>query len=60
MQGLDCELIRGFINDHSDISFLYMLKQEKDDCMEMYEFIEEMQLMGKFFMYSHIKANLDQ
>ncbi len=58
MENLDCELLKDFINDHSDISFLYMLKQEKNDCMEMYEFIEEMDLIGKFFMYTHMRANM--
>ena len=59
MENLDCELIKDFINDHSDIALLYVIKQEKGDCNEMYEFIEEMHLMGKFLMYSHMRANLD-
>ena len=56
---MDCELLKDFINDHSDIALLYVIKQEKGDCNEMYEFIEEMHLMGKFLMYSHMRQSLD-
>lgn len=56
---VDCTLMRDFINDHREIAFLYMLKQDKDDCREHIEFIEEMHLMPKFLMYSHIRANMN-
>lgn len=53
----DCQLMVDFINDHKEIAFLYMLKQDKDDCMEHIDFLEEMHLMPKFLMYSHMRAN---
>ena len=56
---MECELLEDFINDHSDIALLFAIKQEKDDCNEMYEFIEEMHLMPKFLLYSHMRANMN-
>lgn len=56
---IDCDLLKDFIDDNSDIAFLYMLKQEKDDCIEMYEFVEEMHLMGKFLLYTYMRANMN-
>jgi len=55
----DCQVIEDFIDDNSELALLYAIKQEKGDCSEMVEFIEEMHLMGKFLMYSHMRANLD-
>jgi hypothetical protein len=56
---IDCTLVRDFINDNKEIAFLYMLKQDKDDCIEHIDFIEEMQLTHKFLLYSHMRANTD-
>ena len=56
---MECELLEDFINDHSDIALLFAIKQEKDDCNEMDEFIEEMHLMGKCLLYSHMRANMN-
>ena len=56
---IDCDLLKDFIDDNSDIAFLYMLKQEKDDCIEMYEFVEEMHLIPKFLLYTHMRANMN-
>ena len=56
---VDCSLMREFIDDHSEIALLYALKQDKDDCAEHIEFLEEMHFMGKFLMYSHMRANLN-
>lgn len=60
MEDIDCDLLQSFINDHSDIAFLYMLKQDKNTCDEMYEFIEEMHLMGKFSMYSAMINGMEE
>lgn len=58
MENLNCGLLEDFINDHSEIALLFAIKQEKDNCNEMYEFIEELNLMGKFLMYSHMRQSL--
>lgn len=60
MEGWQCNLVQDFIDDHKEIAFLYMLKQEKNDCSEMVAFIEEMHLTPKFLMYSYMRANMDE
>ena len=58
MNNINCDYLRDFIDDNTDIGLLYVIKQEKGDCNEMYEFIEEMHLMGKFLLYSHMRESL--
>lgn len=54
----DCDYLRDFINDHAEVAFIYMLKQEKDDCDEMYEFLEEIDLTHKFLLYIDMRKQL--
>jgi len=54
----DCDYLRDFINDHAEVAFIYMLKQEKDDCDEMYEFLEEVDLTHKFLLYIDMRKQL--
>tara|TARA_R110002167_G_scaffold120345_1_gene298158 strand:- start:438 stop:623 length:186 start_codon:yes stop_codon:yes gene_type:complete len=54
----ECSVVQDFIDDHSDLALLYAIKQEKGDCDEMCEFIEEMHLTHKFLLYSHMRASL--
>ena len=56
----ECNIVQDFIDDNKEIAFLYMLKQENGSCMEMCDFIEEMDLMPKFLMYSHMRASMDE
>jgi len=56
----ECNLVQDFIDDHKEIALSYMLKQEKGDCDEMCEFIEEMDLTHKFLLYSHMRASIDK
>ena len=60
MEEWQCNIVQDFIDDHKEIAFLYMLKQDKGDCMEMIEFIEEVNLTHKFLLYSHMRASLDK
>ncbi len=57
MKEWQCNLVKDFINDNTEISLLYMIRSEDDTCGEMKEFIEEMQLESRFYIYCNIKAN---
>ncbi len=57
MKEWQCNLVKDFINDNTEISLLYMIKSQDDTCGEMKEFIEEMQLESRFYIYCNIKAN---
>jgi len=58
MNNIDCDYLRDFIDDNTDIGLLYVIKQEKGTCDEMHEFITEMHLMPKFLLYSHMRDTL--
>ena len=55
----ECNIVQDFIDDHKEIALSYMLKQDRDDCDEHIEFIEEMGLTHKFLLYSHMRASMD-
>ena len=57
MKEWQCNLVKDFINDNTEISLLYMIRSEDDTCDEMKEFIEEMQLESRFYIYCNIRAN---
>ncbi len=57
MKEWQCNLVKDFINDNTEISLLYMIRSQDDTCGEMKEFIEEMQLESRFYIYCNIKAN---
>ncbi len=57
MKEWQCNLVKDFINDNTEISLLYMIRSQDDTCGEMREFIEEMQLESRFYIYCNIKAN---
>jgi hypothetical protein len=57
MKEWQCNLVKDFINDNTEISLLYMIRSKDDTCGEMKEFIEEMQLESRFYIYCNIKAN---
>jgi hypothetical protein len=58
MEDWKCKMVRDFIDDHTELALLYSLKQERGDCEEMVEFIEEMQLEGKFAMYLDVRSQM--
>jgi len=53
-----CDLVRGFIEENKDITFLYIMKTDSDECEDMIQFIEEMRLESKFMIYCHIKSEM--
>ena len=57
MEDWQCNLVKDFINDNTEVSLMYMLKEQTSTCGEMKEFIEEMKLEGKFYIYCNIRAN---
>ena len=57
MEKWQCNLVKDFINDNTEVSLMYMLKEQTGNCGEMVEFITEMKLESKFYIYCNIRAN---
>ena len=57
MEQWQCNLVKDFINDNTEISLLYTIKPGEESCDDMVEFITEMKLESKFYIYCNIRAN---
>jgi hypothetical protein len=57
MEEWQCDLVKDFINDNSDVSLVYVISGRDDSCEQMIEFIQEMQMESKFYIYCNIRAN---
>ena len=57
MEQWQCNLVEDFINDNGEVSLLYMLRGGDESCDEMTQFINELKLESKFYIYCNIRAN---
>lgn len=57
MEEWQCDLVKDFINDNGDVSLVYVISGRGDSCEEMTEFIQEMKMESKFYIYCNIRAN---
>lgn len=57
MEKWQCNLVKDFINDNTEVSLLYAISGGDDNCQDMAKYITDMRLESKFYIYCNIRAN---